>query len=374
MAAGDQRPRVLCLSAYEAASHRQWRELLERSLPGYDWHSLTLPPRHFRWRIRGNPLSWLNEPLLEQSWDLVIATSMVDLATLRGIQPSLARVPAIAYFHENQFAYPDRRSREQSNEPAVVNLYTTLSADLVLFNSDWNRRSLLVGVTQLMRRLPDRKPCGLTSRIEAKSRVLPVPVDDECFLDRDRQWSTVPHLVWNHRWEYDKGPERLLLILRALRRREVAFRLSLVGQQFRVAPEEFAIIQEEFSTELLHCGFLPTEQAYRGLLAEADVVISTALHDFQGLAVLEAMAAGAVPVVPDRLAYPEYVPAEYRYEASEQDPDQEAEAAAALIQQMIASPRPAIDRFQPDAHRLSRLLPVYEEVFSTMLGSGAAPE
>ena len=369
MAVGSPMPRVLCLSAYEAASHRQWRELLERGLPGYEWHSLTLPPRHFRWRIRGNPLSWLNEPLLEQSWDLVIATSMVDLATLRGIQPSLARTPAIAYFHENQFAYPDRRTGQGSNEPGIVNLYTALSADRVLFNSDWNRRSLIEGVEKLMRQLPDHKPRDLTRRLEDKSEVVPVPIANGVFGDRDRGWSPVPHLLWNHRWEYDKGPDRLLAILRALREEGQAFRVSVVGQQFRSAPDAFAAIREEFPEELAHFGFVASEEVYRALLGEADLVLSTALHDFQGLAVLEAMAAGAVPVVPDRLAYPEYVPSPLRYGSNEADIAGEARGAAALIGHLLNRPRPAADSFRPDAYCLDRVLPLYERAFSELLSS-----
>lgn len=363
-------PRILCLSAYEAASHRHWRQILEQGLAEFEWESLILPPRHFRWRIRGNPLSWLNEPLLSESYDLVLATSMVDLATLRGTQPALARTPAVAYFHENQFAYPDRRRDGQSNEPAIVNLYTALSADRVLFNSDWNRQSMLSGVARLMRRVPDRKPRDLVQCIEARSAVLPVPIDDDCFDGHDRQWSSVPHLVWNHRWEYDKGPERLLAILRALRDCGVEFRLSLVGQQFRVAPEPFSVIRSEFSEAIVQCGFIPIQDAYRQLLAEADIVLSTALHDFQGLAVLEAMAAGAVPVVPDRLAYPEYVPDELRYESHEQEPEQEATSAVRLICRLLARGRPNRRAFQPDHYRLSRLLPAYREALNGVLDAG----
>ena len=36
------------------------------------------------------------------------------------------------------------------------------------------------------------------------------------------------------------------------------------------------------------------------------MVLSTALHDFQGLAILEACALCCTPLVPDRLVYPDY--------------------------------------------------------------------
>ncbi len=40
-------------------------------------------------------------------------------------------------------------------------------------------------------------------------------------------------------------------------------------------------------------------------LLDADVVVSTALHEFFGIGVVEAIAAGAFPLLPRRLAYPE---------------------------------------------------------------------
>jgi len=50
--------KILLLSAYDAASHRHWREMLVTGFPEHDWTVLTLPPRHFNWRMRGNALSW----------------------------------------------------------------------------------------------------------------------------------------------------------------------------------------------------------------------------------------------------------------------------------------------------------------------------
>jgi len=100
--------RILLLSAYDAASHKQWRQALVSNLSEHDWSVLTLPDRHFSWRIRGNALSWAaeQEKTLQQPFELIIATSMVDLATLKGIVPRLAAIPTLLYFHENQFAYP----------------------------------------------------------------------------------------------------------------------------------------------------------------------------------------------------------------------------------------------------------------------------
>ncbi|MFC4260214.1 DUF3524 domain-containing protein [Marinobacter lacisalsi] len=352
----DQK-RILLLSGYDAGSHRRWREQLVAALPEFQWQTLALPPRFFRWRIRGNPLSWLGDPVLQEPWDLIVATSMVDLATLKGLNPNLARTPALLYMHENQFAYPDSGRQHSSAEPAMVNLYSALAADRVLFNSAWNRDSFLDGAYRFIDRMPDRLPPDMTHGIREKSHVLPVPIEDRLYVSRSQPLDlTHPHLLWNHRWEYDKGPERLLALLRELKRRQQSFRLSVVGEQFRRQPPAFGQIREELGQQIVCWGFQDSREDYDRLLATADVVISTATHDFQGLAMLEAMASGCLPLAPRRLAYPEYVPAAQCYASLVEDAAAEAAAAADGLQTLLHQ-RPA--PVAPDAWRLSRLVADY---------------
>ena len=97
--------KTLLLSGYDAASHKRWRLELQHHLAHHQWTQLALPPRYFNWRIRGNSMSWAfsQRELLAQQYDVLIATSMVDLSALRGFIPSLAAIPTVLYFHENQF-------------------------------------------------------------------------------------------------------------------------------------------------------------------------------------------------------------------------------------------------------------------------------
>lgn len=364
----DPAPRILVLSGYDAASHRRWRGQLEALCPEYDWHHLALPARFFRWRIRGNPLSWYHEPLLQQRWDLVIATSMVDLATLRGLHRHLAVTPCLLYMHENQFAYPVSSGQNASVDPLMVNLYSALTADALVFNSAWNRDSFLAGVAAFLDRLPDRVPGGLVEQLRDRARVLPVPIEDRLFCDRPALTNPdCPHLLWNHRWEYDKGPERLHRFLQVLRRRSIPFRLSVVGERFRQYPKAFDQMQSEFDDTIDRWGYLDNRASYDRLLSEADVVMSTALHDFQGLAMLEAMASGCVPLAPDRLAYREYVPESCRYPSHDQDPEREAEAAADQLVSLLAN-RPSA--CAPDAWRATRLAEHYRTLFEQLMATG----
>ncbi|WP_237065550.1 tRNA-queuosine alpha-mannosyltransferase domain-containing protein [Microbulbifer guangxiensis] len=311
--------KVLLLSAYDAGSHKHWRRGLVEAIPDWQWTVLTLPPRYFSWRIRGNSLSWgrgEDAAELRQPWDLIVATSMTDLSALRGLVPEIARVPTVVYFHENQFAYPRSKDAFQSVEPQLLNIYTALCADLLLFNSEFNRRTLLDGARRLLKRFPDCVPTGVCEEVEGKSRVLPVPVENDLFQPGSSR-AELPEetlvITWAARWEYDKGPERLLQILDGLVERGIGFRLNLLGESFRNSPAEFEEIRRRFGQQLQALGYQASTEAYRQLLGGSHVFLSTAHHEFQGLAVMEACALGCSPLVPDEQAYPDYYPAQCRY-------------------------------------------------------------
>jgi glycosyltransferase involved in cell wall biosynthesis len=63
---------------------------------------------------------------------------------------------------------------------------------------------------------------------------------------------------------------------------------------------------EPLGDRVVHRGWLP-DPLYRDLLCRADVVLASARQENFGIAVVEAVAAGCVPVVPDAMAYPETI-------------------------------------------------------------------
>ena len=305
------KPRAWLLSAYRADSHAAWADWLVREQSQYDWQRFELPGRNFRWRIRGNPLSWLDR-LPEEAPALIVATSMVDLATLKGLMPQLSRVPTLYYFHENQFAYPRSPQQSRSVEPQMVQLYGALAAQRILFNSAFNRDSFLAGVDELMHKMPDHVPVGLRRRLALKADVCPVPIEPvEPSVDKDERL-----IVWNHRWEYDKAPDLFADAMIAAAGRGLDFRLALLGARPRQAPAALRRLREHLGGRIVADGRVDTP-VYRRLLAEASIVVSTALHEFQGLSVLEAVSAGVRPLVPDALCYPEQYPQACRYAAGD---------------------------------------------------------
>ncbi len=360
--------KILLLSAYDAKSHQYWRTGLTEAFSEHTWTVLTLPARHFSWRIRGNSLSWAFEQreLLSKHYDLLIVTSMTDLSALRGMIPQLARIPTLVYFHENQFAYPDSAHTRTSVEPKILNFYTALCADRIAFNSQYNRDTFYAGASQLISKLPDHAPQSTLQVIDELATVVPVPLK----LSGVRQTTQAlkkPYrpcqIVWNHRWEYDKGPDLLFEALAILNEKmeKNSFTLHVVGQSFRNQPEAFEKIKNNFAARLGHWGFVENRFAYRELLEQCDLVISTAAHDFQGIAVLEAVYAGNVPVVPNRLAYPELFRPEFCFDDSKNEALSLANALKSRIQEHSLSALPEAPQLQHLTWET--LKPAYQKLF-----------
>jgi glycosyltransferase involved in cell wall biosynthesis len=376
--------RILLLSAYDAASHRRWHRQLVAGLHDWQWAVLTLPPRNFAWRSRSNPMSWAfgNRDVLDAGYDLVLATSMVELAELKGIVPSLARTPSVVYFHENQFDYPERHVRKESQHYKLNNLYTALAADRVLYNSEYNRDSYIAGAREYLEAMPDFVPEGIVESIADKASLLPVPLEERCFVKKtgrrqpfdsaqgpehvegEAGGSKPLEIVWNHRWEYDKAPERFFDVLYRLAGDGLPFKVHVMGQRFREVPDVFEQAEEMLQGRIATWGFVERAEDYRRILSEADVAVSTALHDFQGLALLEAVAAGCVPLVPDRLAYTEYVPEKFRYASFAEDAAAEEEALYGHLKAMAEDPEDVRATIPPDVSHLSwnALGPRYRQV------------
>jgi glycosyltransferase involved in cell wall biosynthesis len=385
------RTKILLLSGYDAASHQFWRERLQTELPEYDWTQIALADRYFSWRIRGNSLTFGFEyrEQLELDYDCLIVTSMVDLASLRGFVPKLARIPTLVYVHENQFDYPESQGTHQQHNQLnaqLTSIYSLLCADKILFNSQYNFDTFYQGASNLLKKLPDGIPNGLIARLKHLSSVLAVPIEayaigQQVTNRRNFVEETKPigpselelHLVWNHRWEYDKQPEVLFDALVKFKQLGFRFKLHVLGQSFRHIPKCFILAKKALAEHIVTWGYQPREK-YDAILSQADLVISTALHDFQGLSMLEAIARGAKPIAPNRVAYPEYIAADDLYSVDSINSEHER------LCQHLVSVYQQWPHFESDKNSIvttnaiesyfsSRLIPLYREVIDSMTGT-----
>ncbi|SMF48982.1 tRNA-queuosine alpha-mannosyltransferase domain-containing protein [Pseudobacteriovorax antillogorgiicola] len=325
-------PKILVLSAYHATSHDYWYQQIEK-IP-WDWTLSSLPPRYYAWRARGNPLSFLNKDIDISRYDLILATSMVDLASMKGIFGELSNKPCLLYFHENQFAYPSQNQKGLL-DIQITSIYSALAADGLAFNSSYNRDTFLQGVTNLLGSMPDFCPKDIPYQLKKKSWVIPVPLASPC---PDNSIAKDPlHVVWNHRWEHDKGPERLYEFIKLALDAQPDLRFSIIGQQFRQIPPAFNKIRHEFANSICNWGFIEDRREYEAILDSASYILSTAHHDFQGLAVLEACLRGCLPILPRALAYPEFFSPQFTYPVTSDRVQSASNAVATLqnLQQMV---------------------------------------
>jgi len=304
--------RILALEPYYGGSHRAF-------LDGWRAHSrhalglITMPARKWKWRMRGAALT-MGEALRDgrDEFDLLFVSDFVDLAALVGLQPHLlARCPRLAYFHENQLTYPVPDEDERDYQYAFTNLTTCLAADRVLFNSRYHMESFLDAAARLLAKMPDFVPDWAPDRIRRRTEVLPVGVDLDA-IDRQRP-NGAPRagpltILWNHRWEYDKGADEFFHLMMELDAEGREFRLAVTGQSFRSAPDVFGEARARLGGRLVHFGYVPSRADYCRLLCECDVAVSTAIHEFFGIAIVEAAYAGCAPLLPNRLSYPELLP------------------------------------------------------------------
>jgi glycosyltransferase involved in cell wall biosynthesis len=361
--------RVLFLNPFHGGSHAAVAE-------GYARHSrhdvtlLTLSiAGGWRWRMRGAAvtLARMLRARPPERYDLIVATDMLDLATFLGLTRDLTHgTPVALYMHENQLTYPLPPGRARDLTFPWINYTAALAADALLFNSAFHRDLFLRELPSLPGRYHDHRELDLLDAIAAKSAVLHPGIDlrrlDSQAGGSRAAPSTPPTILWNSRWEYDKGPVAFFDALRELERRGVDFHLIVAGEAIDPGEPSFIAAREQMASRTLHWGYAPDLETYRELLAHADLVVSAARQEFFGIAVIEAMYCSCVPVLPRRLSYPELLPRAYHEACLYDDDAALADRLQATIGD-IARLRANDFRAVAAPYDWSRMAPRYDALF-----------
>lgn len=302
--------KVLLLEPYCGGSHRAWAE-------GYVEHSrhdvtlLGLAARFWKWRMQGGAVTLAAQARgLDHRPDLILASDMLNLpAFLALTRDFLAGIPTALYCHENQLTYPFPPGEKRDLTYGMINWLSMLVADCVIFNSHFHLEDWFDALPNMLKHFPDYSHLDRIEEVRAKACVLPVG----CNLRRldtvisSRELHDSPLILWNQRWEYDKNPETFFRALYALADAGADFRVAIAGKSHRHSTPEFQRAKGRLGDRVVHFGFAEGRE-YDCLLRQADIVVSTAIHEFFGVAVVEAVYGGCFPILPARLSYPELIP------------------------------------------------------------------
>lgn len=302
--------RFLFMEPFYGGSHRDFVQGLATH-SRHEIHVATLPARFWKWRMRGAALHFARTFGGHLSrYDGIIATSLMSLADFTAL--SGRRPPALAYFHENQVTYPLAPGARMDVHFGFTDITTAVCADRILFNSRHHLDRFLGALPGFIDRMPEFKPRWAVDAIRCKAGVLhPGCQFDAGPLQPAPLPPGPPTVVWNHRWEFDKNPELFFAALDRVSRMGIDFRLAIFGERFQAEPAVFAWARSHFGDRVVQYGFVQSKRDYIHGLGKGFVAVSTAIQENFGIAMIEAMRHGCLPLLPRRLSYPEILPSEF---------------------------------------------------------------
>ena len=302
--------RVVLVEPYYGGSHRAWVDAWVR----HTRHEITLvthPDEFWRWRMRGGAVTLAaafdDVVAAHGRPDAVVVSGLVDVAAFAGhARRSLGNRPLATYFHESQMLYPLAPNQRADTSLALVNWQSLVASDQVWFNSTFHRDALREAMPRLLKSQPTPSHIHLVDPVFERSTVLWPGVETVALIAGERSEREMPRVLWNQRWDHDKNPHAVFSALADLADEGVSFTVALAGQNQRPDNPEFAWVRERLGERIVHYGFVPDDE-YQDFLLSGDVVVSAADHEFFGIAIVEAIAAGAVPILPNRLSFPELI-------------------------------------------------------------------
>lgn len=294
---------VLLVEPFYGGSHKAFADgLVDNSY--HSFQLLTLPDSFWKWRMRGGAIKLAERAReLEFRPDIVLASDMLSLAEFKSLYKQ--DLPSIVYMHENQLCYPAPYESHRDVHFGFTNITTCLAADKVVWNSYYHMQSFFDSLGPFLKMMPDHHPSRLEERLREKSCVI-YPGVDLASIDKPAvKKDDPPIILWNHRWEFDKKPEDFFAAVYEMEREGLDFGLVVLGENFQVKPRVFMEAKERLEGRILQFGHLQEREEYIRFLCRSSVSVSTAEQENFGMAAVEAAYAGAFPLWPCRLSYPE---------------------------------------------------------------------
>ena len=306
--------KILLIEPYYSGSHKQWAD-------GFKNHSrneikvLSLKGQFWKWRMHGGAVT-IASKFNKMRWvpDIILCTDMMDLTVFISLsRKKIKDIPIALYFHENQLSYPWKPSdrdikHKRDMHYGFINFSSALSADKVLFNSEFHMKSFFNALIPFLKKFPDCQELDTVDVIKKKSEVLYLGMDLRRFRNHTFERDSKPNILWNHRWEYDKNPQSFFSVLKKVKNEGNDFGLVILGENFSKSPKVFEESKKEFVNQIVHWGYVDSFEEYAKWLWKSHIIPVTSNQEFFGVSVMEAMYCDVWPIVPNRLTYPELIP------------------------------------------------------------------
>ena len=304
--------KILYIEPYYAGSHKQWIQAYKKH-SSHQIDIISLPGKKWKWRIHGGAITLAEEFIKNDIiYDLIIASDFLNLPVFKSlVNHKLNNTKIVIYFHENQITYPwsphdQDKKLNRDLHYAYINYTSSLVSDFNFFNSQYHLNSYLDGLQKYLKKMPDFNNFDSLDLIREKSDVLHLG----CNLEKNKIIKTnneVPVILWNHRWEYDKNPELFFKSLFKIKAKKIDFRLIVMGEHFKDYPDIFNEAKIKLKDNILHFGYCENYDQYLSLLNKSDILPITSIQDFFGVSIVEGIHAELLPILPNRLSYPELI-------------------------------------------------------------------
>ena len=299
---------ILLVSPFHgSSSHAAWAEGL-KAHSGHKVSIVDLEDVAWSWRLKGGSVPlWQKLRDWPEAADLLLTTSLTCLASLHGLlrRSRLSELPTVYYMHENQLTYPIRPGGKRDSQLVLRQFHAQLTADEVWFNSSYNLDSWFKKLPGFLKNFKDHQGLELVPMLKERSRVVPLGLS----LERTavpKKNSDRPILLWNQRWTWEKGVDRLLSLIKKFGP-QADFDVVLLGPSSQ--DPERRELEEFLGPRLLHSGWC-SRDSYLQWVDKASFTVSVARHEFFGISMLEAASRGLMLFLPNDLAYPEVLPVE----------------------------------------------------------------
>ena len=231
---------------------------------------------------------------------IIFVSSMFNLCEFKALRPDLKDAKTVLYFHENQLNYPKRKTEEERDfHFGWVEILSCLCADRIVFNSEYNMKTFIEEIPKVLNKVPTfgYDITKILKHIKDNSCILYFPLKVPTVhlktenIKEISDESKPVNILWNHRWEYDKDPDAFFEAILKLAKHTKNFRVFVLGESYEEQPDIFDKAKKELEDLGLigYWGYCESKEKYYEILNSCHIVISTAIHEFYGVAIIEAV-------------------------------------------------------------------------------------